>query len=139
MSSEVIFENGVVIKANPETIVVRMIDNNSCQSCSINKICGLNNKKEIEFKNDENFIKGDLVNILITPSQRLIASFLAFILPIFLLMLFYFISSKLLHFKDSYSILFSFLWLPIWVFLIKTYDKKSKKFEYKLSKKEHLS
>ena len=103
-------EKGKVIKIINKTKALISIENpGDCESCSGKSSCSLFNKKNnlIEARYDDKMEIDDIVNVIIKPGNRIILSFLIFLLPILALLIFYFIGLYLFK-KENIASLVSF-------------------------------
>jgi len=125
-------ELGTVINIIDTKAVIQKSDTSSCSSCNIKSICNYKHQKEFTIENTENFKVGDTVQIIITPSQRLFASFIAYILPLILFFMLYYIFSQLFKLNELLTILFSLLWIPFWVLIMRHINQNNKHLQVKI-------
>jgi positive regulator of sigma E activity len=121
-------EYGIVAEIKDNISIIILTPKHPCQSCKVSNLCGFKGKKEITIINDEGFVVGERVEIIIKTSQRLFVSFCAYIAPIILLFFFYAIF-YFINAENKYNVLLSFLWFPFWLLFLyyinKVYEKKS--------------
>ncbi|HPY96466.1 MAG TPA: SoxR reducing system RseC family protein [Candidatus Cloacimonadota bacterium] len=116
-------EIGVVVDVNSTTIWVERTSLEGCKSCSMNGVCGSSNAARLEFANDDNYQKGDLVDIHVKSSVRLAASFMVFIVPVIFLITAFTISFYWIKLPEPISIGIGFLSLIISILCIILFDR----------------
>ncbi len=94
------YENGVA------TVVVGRTD--ACDSCMISGMCmGKDKTVEHRIKTDMSLKPGDCVRIEISAVARVFSSFVVFIVPILMMVLFFSVARYFLNVAEVYSILIS--------------------------------
>ncbi|MCB5249952.1 MAG: SoxR reducing system RseC family protein [Candidatus Cloacimonadales bacterium] len=116
-------EVGVVVQVNQDTIWIERTTLDGCKSCSMSGVCGSSNQAQLEFPNNDNYQLGDLVDIHIASSTRLLSSFIVFILPILIFISTFSLSFYVFHYSEPLSIGLSFLSLIIAFGAILVFDR----------------
>ncbi len=111
------YEDGVA------TVVVGRTD--ACDSCMISGMC-MGKGKTVEHRIRTNLAlkPGDCVRIEISPAARILSSFVVFIFPILMMVLFFSVSRFLLDLEEIYSIMISIGGLLLSGLFIYLFDKK---------------
>ena len=118
-------EIAIVKEVFSDEVLVQIERKGACRSCSMNMLCmGRENKAEFRLKKELELQPGDRVKLLITPESRLISSFLIFIFPIIMMLIFFLTARYLIKLTETLSIFISLLGLLISAFIIKYVDKK---------------
>lgn len=122
-----------------DTAIVKKIENNkvtveiqrtgACEHCTISGICGAGNKNiQHQIQTDLSLKIGDLVKIHISASSKIFSSFILFIFPILVMIIFYIFGKYIFRFNEDFSIIFSIfglLFSGIFIYYIdKKYEKK---------------
>ena len=121
-----------------DTAIVKKIENNkvtveiqrtgACEHCAIKGICGAGNKNiQHQIQTDLNLKIGDLVKIHISASSKIFSSFILFIFPILVMIIFYIFGKYLFRFNEDFSIIFSIFGLLFSGIFIYYIDKKYEK------------
>lgn len=128
--SELIFESGIVIKKEMETLEVSISEKAGCEECSAKIYCKPegNNTKTVLVKDTLNSMIGDKVEFAINGSGLLKASFSLYGFPIILVISVILICNYLLPFsknKELYSIILSLASLLLYYFIVFIFSKKN--------------
>ena len=126
----------VVKSVNGQTVIIQIKKTDSCKSCSMKGICGTSSRPiEHKIKTDLELKAGDLLKVNISPGVKIFSSFIIFIFPILLMIIFYFFGKILLN-SENLAILFSFIGLLLSGIIIYFVDKKyAKKIHFEIVEK----
>ncbi len=126
----------VVKEINDHIATIQIKKTDSCKSCSLKGVCGPASKPvEHQTKTDLELKTGDLVKVYISPGVKLLSSFVVFIFPIFVMIIFYFLG-KILIKSENPAILLSIFGLLISGIFIYFIDKKyAKKIHFEIVEK----
>ncbi|HCX73329.1 MAG TPA: hypothetical protein DHM37_06395 [Candidatus Cloacimonas sp.] len=125
MNEENITDVAVVKQVNGDKIVLEIEQTDSCNSCAMHGICQAGDKRIVyKIKTDLKLQTGDRVKIFLEPGLRVLSSFLIFIFPILIMVLFYLGSKLIFSASENIAILFSILSLLFSGFAIYKLDKK---------------
>jgi positive regulator of sigma E activity len=113
--SDEILETAIVTNIIDNQIFVKKIDQKTCTSCSIRSLCHKNDLSEIAVVSSETYQIGEIVYMVVSSQQRLLSAFYIYLCPVILLFICYFVFSQLLNLSEMKSILFSTLWIPLWI------------------------
>jgi positive regulator of sigma E activity len=136
-------ELGIITAINETSITVKKLSQDSCNACRIRHICGIQSQPEICLHHDSGggsrggnqYSIGETVEILVNPIARISSAFAFFIVPLFVLFLFYYLTYYILKLSELLSILISFVSLVLSVFLVKLYNGRfEKKYEIEIRK-----
>ncbi|MGL4307539.1 SoxR reducing system RseC family protein [Cetobacterium sp. SF1] len=123
-------KTGVVKNISNNWVIISIFKESACAHCSN---CSESKKidTEIKIKNNEDLSIGDVVTFEMEDNIVLQAALIVYIVPIIFFFLGYFIGSKVLHLKESFCILASFISLILSFVGINIYDRTSgkKKFQ----------
>ncbi len=117
-------EKGVVksIENGVATVVVGRTG--ACDSCMISGMCmGKNKTIEHQIRTNIPLKPGDCVRIEIAPASRIASSFIVFIVPIIMMVVFYSVGRFLIHLEEVFSILVSIGGLLLSGIIIYMFDK----------------
>ena len=115
----------VTVKAiDGKTLVIERNNPGACNGCRANLFCNMQNKSEITLETEDTFEIGDEVELLVSPQSRILSSFIVYIVPLLVLVIFYFISFELFNFSEIVSIVISFISLIVSFFIIKLFNKR---------------
>lgn len=140
MREDCVEQKGIVIKKQENKVVVKIEQKSTCSSCHARGACTSLDKKdkeiEITTKDVENYSIGDEVIITISTKLGMKAVFIAFVLPLILIVLALFLSIKIFSLSQSLSALISLLVLSAYYFfLYKQNLFLSKQFNFTIKEK----
>lgn len=140
MREDCVEQKGIVIKKQEDKLVVKIEQKSTCSSCHARGACTSLDKKdkeiEITTKDVENYNIGDEVIITISTKLGMKAVFIAFVLPLILIVLALFLSIKLFTLSQSLSALISLVVLSAYYFfLYKQNLFLSKQFNFTIKEK----
>lgn len=140
MREDCVEQKGIVIKKQENKVVVKIEQKSTCSSCHARGACTSLDKKdkeiEITTKDVENYNIGDEVIITISTKLGMKAVFIAFVLPLILIVLALFLSIKLFTLSQSLSALISLVVLSAYYFfLYKQNLFLSKQFNFTIKEK----
>ncbi len=122
MREDCVEQKGIVIKKQEDKLVVKIEQKSTCSSCHARGACTSLDKKdkeiEIKSKDTANYNIGDEVVITISTKLGMKAVFIAFVLPLILLVIALFLSIKIFSLSQSLSALISLLVLAAYYFLL---------------------
>lgn len=122
MREDCVEQKGIVIKKQENKVVVKIEQKSTCSSCHARGACTSLDKKdkeiEITTKDVENYSIGDEVIITISTKLGMKAVFIAFVLPLILIVLALFLSIKIFSLSQSLSALISLVVLSAYYFLL---------------------
>ena len=122
MREDCVEQKGIVIKKQEDKLVVKIEQKSTCSSCHARGACTSLDKKdkeiEIKSKDAANYNIGDEVIITISTKLGMKAVFIAFVLPLILIVLALFLSIKIFSLSQSLSALISLLVLSAYYFLL---------------------
>jgi len=119
-------EIAIVKEVGDDDVLVQMERKGACRSCSLNMLCmGNSSKAEFRLKSELTLKPGDRVKLNITPESRIISSFLIFIFPILMMVLFFVMARYLFGIGETVSILISLIGLLLSGIIIKIFDRMS--------------
>lgn len=140
MREDCVEQKGIVIKKQENKVVVKIEQKSTCSSCHARGACTSLDKKdkeiEITTKDVENYSIGDEVIITISTKLGMKAVFIAFVLPLILIVVALFLSIKIFSLSQSLSALISLLVLSAYYFfLYKQNLFLSKQFNFTIKEK----
>lgn len=140
MREDCVEQKGIVIKKQENKVVVKIEQKSTCSSCHARGACTSLDKKdkeiEITTKDVENYSIGDEVIITISTKLGMKAVFIAFVLPLILIVVALFLSIKLFTLSQSLSALISLVVLSAYYFfLYKQNLFLSKQFNFTIKEK----
>ncbi len=140
MREDCVEQKGIVIKKQENKVVVKIEQKSTCSSCHARGACTSLDKKdkeiEITTKDVENYNIGDEVIITISTKLGMKAVFIAFVLPLILIVVALFLSIKLFTLSQSLSALISLVVLSAYYFfLYKQNLFLSKQFNFTIKEK----
>lgn len=122
MKKDCVEQKGIVIKKQEDKVIVKIEQKSTCSSCHARGACTSLDKKdkeiEIKTKDTQNYNIGDEVIITISTKLGLKAVFIAFVLPLILLVIALFLSIKLFSLTQSLSALVSLLVVAAYYFFL---------------------
>ncbi|MEE1322676.1 MAG: SoxR reducing system RseC family protein [Bacteroidales bacterium] len=122
MKEDCVEQKGIVIKKQEDKVIVKIEQKSTCSSCHARGACTSLDKKdkeiEIKTKDTANYNIGDEVIITISTKLGLKAVFIAFVLPLILLVIALFLSIKLFSLTQSLSALVSLLVVAAYYFFL---------------------
>jgi positive regulator of sigma E activity len=122
---EVQEDRAKVIEVFADGVLIEIQKSGSCKTCAISGVCGGPNRSFTHrIKTDLPLEKGDIIEISISSGVKLLSSFIVFILPIFFMILFYFLAKFLFELSENFAILLSFSSLLLSGVAIYLLDKK---------------
>ena len=115
----------VIIEIHNDFVIAEMKKSGSCKSCSMSGMC-MGTKSSITHKipTKNRYEIGDVIEVSISAGYKIFSSFLIFVFPILMMIVFYLFSSSILHFIENISILISFIGLLFSGVIIYFVDKK---------------
>ncbi len=116
-------ETGVVVKVSESDVWIERMSLEGCKSCSMSGVCGSKNTPQLRFTNNSDYKIGDLVNIHINSSTRMMSSFMIFIMPVILLICTFSLFFYGFKTSESISIAAGFISLLPSIGLIFLYDR----------------
>jgi sigma-E factor negative regulatory protein RseC len=140
MKEDCVEQKGIVIKKQEDKVIVKIEQKSTCSSCHARGACTSLDKKdkeiEIKTKDTQNYNIGDEVIITISTKLGMKAVFIAFVLPLILLVIALFLSIKLFSLTQSLSALVSLLVVAAYyVLLYKQNHLLSKEFNFLIKEK----
>ena len=140
MREDCVEQKGIVIKKQENKLVVKIEQKSTCSSCHARGACTSLDKKdkeiEIKSKDTANYNIGDEVIITISTKLGMKAVFIAFVLPLILIVVALFLSIKLFTLSQSLSALISLVVLSAYYFfLYKQNLFLSKQFNFTIKEK----
>ena len=140
MREDCVEQKGIVIKKQENKVVVKIEQKSTCSSCHARGACTSLDKKdkeiEIKTKDTQNYNIGDEVIITISTKLGMKAVFIAFVLPLILIVVALFLSIKLFTLSQSLSALISLVVLSAYYFfLYKQNLFLSKQFNFTIKEK----
>lgn len=140
MKEDCVEQKGIVIKKQEDKVIVKIEQKSTCSSCHARGACTSLDKKdkeiEIKTKDTQNYNIGDEVIITISTKLGMKAVFIAFVLPLILLVIALFLSIKLFSLTQSLSALVSLLVVAAYyVLLYKQNLFLSKEFNFLIKEK----
>ncbi len=140
MREDCIEQKGIVIKKQEDKITVKIEQKSTCASCHARGACTSLDKKDkeidIKTKDVENYNIGDELIITISTKLGLKAVFIAFIIPLLLLVIALFLSIKIFSLAQSLSAFISLIVVALYYFLL--YKQNlflSKQFNFSIKEK----
>ncbi len=140
MREDCIEQKGIVIKKQEDKITVKIEQKSTCASCHARGACTSLDKKDkeidIKTKDVENYNIGDELVITISTKLGLKAVFIAFIIPLLLLVIALFLSIKIFSLAQSLSAFISLIVVALYYFLL--YKQNlflSKQFNFSIKEK----
>ena len=122
MKEDCVEQKGIVIKKQEDKVIVKIEQKSTCSSCHARGACTSLDKKdkeiEITTKDTQNYNIGDEVIITISTKLGMKAVFIAFVLPLILLVIALFLSIKLFSLTQSLSALVSLLVVAAYYFFL---------------------
>ncbi|MBQ2375117.1 MAG: SoxR reducing system RseC family protein [Bacteroidales bacterium] len=122
MKEDCVEQKGIVIKKQEDKVIVKIEQKSTCSSCHARGACTSLDKKdkeiEIKTKDTQNYNIGDEVIITISTKLGMKAVFIAFVLPLILLVIALFLSIKLFSLTQSLSALVSLLVVAAYYFFL---------------------
>lgn len=122
MKKDCVEQKGIVIKKQEDKVIVKIEQKSTCSSCHARGACTSLDKKdkeiEIKTKDTQNYNIGDEVIITISTKLGMKAVFIAFVLPLILLVIALFLSIKLFSLTQSLSALVSLLVVAAYYFFL---------------------
>lgn len=113
------YENGIA--------TIEVIPTGACDSCAINGICAGKDKKiEHKIPYDKPLKVNDRVEIEIKAADRVFSSFLVFLFPLIVMVIFYVLARYALGLAEKWGILISMLSLLLSGTILKIIDKNTK-------------
>jgi sigma-E factor negative regulatory protein RseC len=122
MKEDCVEQKGIVIKKQEDKVIVKIEQKSTCSSCHARGACTSLDKKdkeiEIKTKDTQNYNIGDEVIITISTKLGMKAVFIAFVLPLILLVIALFLSIKQFSLTQSLSALVSLLVVAAYYFFL---------------------
>ncbi len=117
-------EYGVVKSRQGDFYTLELGNTSGCHGCLLAGVCGVQNKV-VQVRSELELDIGEKVDVEVKASDRILSSFVVFVLPIMLMVLFYFLGGLFLDVESGQTI-FSFLGLGLGALLIRFIDKNAK-------------
>jgi positive regulator of sigma E activity len=129
--------SGVVERIDSEGILVKIVSHSACASCHAKGYCSTSDMKEKEvlIKDFQGiYAKGEIVNVLLQPSQGMNAILIGYVYPFLLVLsLLLVLASSGMDELPSGIISFSIL-IPYYLILFLFKDRINKKFSFSIRK-----
>jgi positive regulator of sigma E activity len=137
MENQSIEDIGIVTNVKKNVATVEIQKGGGCKSCSVSGICGGNEKTVVhKIQTDLELKEGDRVRLFVSSGVKLFSSFIVFIFPILMMIVFYLAGKYILSFNENFSILFSILGILVSGILIYIIDKKyANKIHFEIAEK----
>ena len=116
-------EKAIVVAIDSCYVTVKKTEIDSCNSCRVKHMCGVNGKSELVVKTSETFYIGQLVELVIEPKARIIAALLFFMAPLFFFITSFYIARFSFSFRELTSIGIAFCCLGFSFYLIYLLNK----------------
>ena len=122
-------DTGIVQNIIDDKKAIVALNLENCGGCTSYKSCSINEKGNnlIEAEYIEKLLIGDNVKIIFKPKARILSSALIFMAPLFILILFYYMSDLFLK-NENLSIIISFISFIIYFLILIPILKKNKFF-----------
>ena len=107
-------EYGVVRARSGNSYTLELGNEGGCHGCLLAGVCNHQNKT-VEVQSELDLSLGQKVALEVKPSDRILSSFVIFVVPIVLMIIFYFLGGLFLDFESG-QIIFSFVnkaWLLV--------------------------
>ncbi|MFY0690006.1 MAG: SoxR reducing system RseC family protein [Cyclobacteriaceae bacterium] len=105
---------GVVTQVEHNQVVIKRTDNEECHSCEIKSFCGVEDEDRNSFTVTHNDLHiGDKVEMQVSQSNGLTATFLGYVLP-FLIMFSCLVILNVANFPEQWAGLIALLSLPVY-------------------------
>lgn len=115
----------LVIEVNSDSALVELEKKDTCKSCSASMFCmGSGSAKRFSVKTTQALKPGDRVKLNITSGTRLFSSFVVFILPVILMIIFYVGGKYLFTLSEDWSVFSAIIGLLFSGFIIILVDRK---------------
>ncbi|MBQ1280496.1 MAG: SoxR reducing system RseC family protein [Bacteroidales bacterium] len=89
-SKNVIKHSGVVSRVTPDSVEVEIVSKSACAACHAKGVCGASDAEskiiEVKRADDGSFKVGDNVNVMIRYSMGMKAVLLAYVIPLFIIL-----------------------------------------------------
>ncbi len=122
---DIIEDIAIIQEVKAGKVLVQLPGSDSCDTCAVKGFCHQNDSKKCHWiDTDLSFEVGDKVRVFISPALRIISSFVVFMFPIIMMLIFYLMIKYLLSASENLAILGSILSLGVSVLLIFLLDKK---------------
>ncbi|MCK9557406.1 MAG: SoxR reducing system RseC family protein [Candidatus Cloacimonetes bacterium] len=123
MSPEEIQDTGIVTSVSGNTVVVELQRGNGCKSCAMHGLCFSKGKAAfLELESSLKLEIGDSVELEISPSGRVLASLLIFIVPIVFLFIGFLLAN--IWMNELSSIILAFASMALSFFIIRLCDNR---------------
>ncbi len=118
-------DSAIIKEVKNGKYLIEILRNGSCKSCGLNGVCAGESAPSITQWVDSplKLETGTMVQVSIAPTTKLLSSFLIFIFPIILMIIFYAIAKFGFHLIENTSVLISLTSLLLSGFLIHLFDK----------------
>ncbi len=117
-------EYGIVKKREGSVYTLELGNSNGCHGCLLAGVCGRQGKV-VQIDSDLNMEIGEKVSLEVKASDRILSSFVVFVVPVVLMICFYFLGGLFLSGQTKQTI-FSFLGLVVGALVIRFIDKNAK-------------
>lgn len=130
---DIIEDIAVVEEVSAGKVKVSLPQTDSCKSCAVHGFCHATEAEGHWVETDLPLQQGDKVKMFIAPGLRIASSFIIFLLPVIMMLVFYLVSKYLISLSENLCILISILSLGVSGFLIWQLDKIwGKKVKYEI-------
>ncbi|MCF7919490.1 MAG: SoxR reducing system RseC family protein [Candidatus Cloacimonetes bacterium] len=121
---EIIEDIAIVKEVRNKQVLVAIPRSESCESCAAHGLCHKGEEPATHWiTSDLKLEKGDYVKLFISPALRITSGIIIFLLPVFIMLIFYLIPRFLLSATENISILSSILSLGVSGLVIYILDK----------------
>ncbi len=127
----------VVKEVNGNEVTIEIMKEGSCDSCAMHGVCAGHDKTFTHtIKTDLKLKKDDVVRFNIAAPVRIFSSFIIFVFPILMMILFYFIAHSVIKTTEGTAILITFIGFILSGIIVYFIDKKfGKKVNFTIEKK----
>ena len=136
--ADIIKHRGIVEKVEGSHVVVRIVQTSACAACSAKGLCNASESKEKQidvYEVNASYRKGEEVVLCGTTSMGMRAVFLAFGIPMLLLMVALFVTMRVTDGDALVSSLVAlFAVVPYYLFIYFMKDKLNKTFSFTIDK-----
>jgi positive regulator of sigma E activity len=122
---EICEDTAIVVETTPDGVLVELEKNETCGSCSASLFCmGSGSTKRFKVKTSLDLQPGDRVVLNISSGTRLFSSFIVFIMPVLLMLIFYAVGRFLFSLNEQWSVFVSIMGLLVSFFLVIIIDRR---------------
>lgn len=138
--ADIIKHRGVVVKIDGSHVVVRIVQTSACSACSAKGMCNASESKEKQidvYEVNPSYRIGEEVVLCGSTSMGMQAVFLAFGIPVLLLLLALFVTMRITDGDALFSAIVSLLAVvPYYVVIYLMKDKLNKTFSFVIEKQQ---